>query len=99
LLSESATKDRLATAAFPGLIAQYRQLLDQQHKIYKQAQEDYSQFERMSYDQYALLEQSTQNFASQVDRALIAIRQESQESFTQMQNMMKPQIANVVAMQ
>jgi hypothetical protein len=40
LVSESATRDRLATAAFPGLIAQYRQLLQQQHVIYKLAQED-----------------------------------------------------------
>jgi hypothetical protein len=28
LVSESATRERLATAAFPGLIAQYRQLLE-----------------------------------------------------------------------
>jgi hypothetical protein len=99
LVSESATRDCLATAAFPGLIAQYWQLLEQQHAIYKLAQEDKSQFERMSYDQYTLLEQSTQNFACQVDGALIAIRQESQESFTQIQNVVNTQITNVVAMQ
>jgi hypothetical protein len=46
--------------------------------IFKLAQEDKSQFERMSYDQYTLLEQSTQNFACQVDGAPIVIRQESQ---------------------
>jgi hypothetical protein len=64
LVSESANRDRLATTAFPSLIIQYRQLLEQQHVIYKLAQEDKSQFEKMSYDQYALLEQSTQNFAA-----------------------------------
>jgi hypothetical protein len=42
--------------------------------IYKLAQEDKSQFERMPYDQYSLLEQSTQKFVCQVDGALIAIR-------------------------
>jgi hypothetical protein len=53
----------------------------------------------MSYDQYTLLEQSTQNFACQVDRALIAIWQESQESFTQVQNMVNTQIANDAGIQ
>jgi hypothetical protein len=47
--------------------------------ISKLAQEDKSQFERISYNQYTLLEQSTQNFICQVDKALITIRQESQE--------------------
>jgi hypothetical protein len=67
--------------------------------IYKLAQEDKSQFERMSYDQYALLEQSTQNIACQVDGPLITIWQESQESFTQIQNLVNTLIANVAAMQ
>jgi hypothetical protein len=53
----------------------------------------------MSYNQYALLEQSTQNFACQVDGALIAIRQKSQELFTQMQNLVNTQIVNVAPMQ
>jgi hypothetical protein len=35
LVSESATWDRLATATFPSLIAQYWQLLEQQQAIYK----------------------------------------------------------------
>jgi hypothetical protein len=56
LVSESATRDRLATATFPGLIAIYQYLLEQQHAIYILAQEDKSQFENMSYDQYILLE-------------------------------------------
>jgi hypothetical protein len=34
LVSKSVTRDRLATAAFPILIAQYWQLLEQQHMIY-----------------------------------------------------------------
>jgi hypothetical protein len=72
LVSKSATIDHLAITAFPGLIAQYRLLLEPHHTIYKLAHEDKSQFERMSYDQYALIEQSSQNFARQVDRALIA---------------------------
>jgi hypothetical protein len=50
--------------------------------IYKLAQEDRSQFEKILYDQYALLTQSSQNFAYQVDGALIAIREERLESFT-----------------
>jgi hypothetical protein len=50
--------------------------------IYNLAQEDKGQFKRMSYDQYALLEQSTQNFTCQVDGALMAIWQESQQSCT-----------------
>jgi hypothetical protein len=66
--------------------------------LYKLTQEEKSQFERISYDQYALLEQSTQNFACQVDGALFAIQQESQESFTQMQNVVNTQITNVVTM-
>jgi hypothetical protein len=53
----------------------------------------------MSYNQYALLEQSTQNFACQVDRALITIRQDTQESFTQVQNELNTSITNVAAMQ
>jgi DNA anti-recombination protein RmuC len=53
----------------------------------------------MSYDQYALLDQSTQNSACKVHGALITIREESQESFTQMQHEVKTQITNVVAMQ
>jgi hypothetical protein len=81
LVSELATKDGMATATFPGLITQYRQLLESQHAIYNLAQEDKSRFDKMSYDQYTLPKQSTQNFACQVDGALIAIRQESQESF------------------
>jgi hypothetical protein len=73
--------------------------LEQQHAIYKLAQEDKSQIERMWYDQYILLEQSTQNFACQVDGALIAIRQKSQEWFNQMQNVVNNQIANIATMQ
>jgi hypothetical protein len=53
----------------------------------------------MLYDQYTLLEQSTQNFTWQVDEALIVIREENQESFTQMHNVRNTQIANVTAMQ
>jgi hypothetical protein len=83
LVSESATRDRLATATISSLITQYQYLLEQLHAIHKLAQEDKSQIERMSYNQYALLEQNTRDFACQVDRAFIAIRQESQESFTQ----------------
>jgi hypothetical protein len=41
--------------------------------IYKLVQEDKSQFEKMLYDQYALLEQRNQTFAYQVDGALFAI--------------------------
>jgi hypothetical protein len=99
LVWESATRDCLATTAFPGLMAQYRQLLQQQHAIYKLAQEEISKFEKMSYNQFALLEQSTQNFACQVDGALIASRQERQESFTKLQNVVNTQIANGAAMQ
>jgi hypothetical protein len=99
LVSELATRDCLATTAFPGLIVQYWQLLQQQHAIYKPAQEDKSQFEKMSDDEYALQEQSNQNFGSQVDGGLITIRQESQELFTPMQNMVNTQIADVAAMQ
>jgi hypothetical protein len=39
-VSESATRDRLATPTFPGLIGQYLQLLKQQHAIYKPAQDN-----------------------------------------------------------
>jgi hypothetical protein len=98
LVSESVTRDHLATTMFPGLIAQYWPLLEQQYVIYKLAQADKSQFERRSYNQSDLLEQSTQNFAYQVDGALSVIQQESQESFTQMQNVVNTQMANVAAM-
>jgi hypothetical protein len=37
LVLELATGDDLATVTFPGLIIQYRQLLDQHHAIYKLA--------------------------------------------------------------
>jgi hypothetical protein len=99
LVSESVTRDHLATPIFTSSIAQYRQLLEQQHVIYNLAQEGKSQFGRMSYDQHALLEQSTQNFACQEDVALIAIWQESQKSLRQKQNVANTQIANVSAMQ
>jgi hypothetical protein len=52
-----------------------------------------------SYDQSALLERSTQNFACQVDGALIAYWHQSQELFTEMQNVVNTQIANVAAIQ
>jgi hypothetical protein len=87
MVSESATRDCLATSAFPCLIAQYRHLLQQSHEIYKLDQENKSQFEKVLNDKYALLEQSTQNLACHVDRALIAIRNENQELFILMQNM------------
>jgi hypothetical protein len=51
----------------------------------------------MSYNQYALLEQSTQNFTCQVDGALIAIQQERQESFTCMHNVVNTHITNIAA--
>jgi hypothetical protein len=41
-VSELATRDCLAIAAFSGLIVQYWQLLEQQHAIYKLDQEDKS---------------------------------------------------------
>jgi hypothetical protein len=81
-VTDSATENHLVTNAFPVLIAQYWQPLEQQHAIYKLAQEDKSQFERMLYGQYALLKQSTQTCVCKVDGALITIWQESQESFT-----------------
>jgi hypothetical protein len=73
LVSKSASRDRLASAVFSGLIAQDRQLLDQQYAIYKLAQDNMSQFERMSYNQYTLCEQNTQIFPCQVDGAHITI--------------------------
>jgi hypothetical protein len=99
LMLESAPRDLMATATFPGLITQYHQLLGQLHTIYKLAQEEKSQFERMSYVQYALFQQTTLNSGCQVDGSPIAIREESQESFTQMQNVLNTQITNVGAMQ
>jgi hypothetical protein len=73
--------------------------LQQLHAIYNLGQEDKSQFEKMLSKQSALLEQSIQNFTCQVDGALIAIWQESEESFTQLLNVVNTQIANVAAMQ
>jgi hypothetical protein len=72
--------------------------LEQQHAIYKLAQDDISQFERMSYEQYTFIEQSSENLAFQVDGALIAIQQESQESSTKMQNVLNTSIANIAVM-
>jgi hypothetical protein len=49
----------------------------------------------MLYDHYTLVEQRTQNVACQVDGALIAIWQKSQESFTQMKNVVITHITNI----
>jgi hypothetical protein len=53
----------------------------------------------MSYDQYAQLKLSSQNFTFQVNAVLIIIQQESCQLFTQMRNMMNTQTANIATIQ
>jgi hypothetical protein len=98
LVSESATMDCFANAEFACLIAHYRQLLYQPHAIYTLGEGIKSQFEKMSYNQYALQEQTAQIYACQVDRPLIAIRQERQKWSTQMQNRVNNKIINIAVM-
>jgi hypothetical protein len=86
----------VTTTSLPDAV---NQIFKQHHAIYKLGQADKSQFDRILYDRYVLLEQSTQNLACQVDRALIAVRHQSQEWFTQMQDVVNTQIANVPTMQ
>jgi hypothetical protein len=50
LVWESPSMDRLATTTCPSLIVQYRPRLEQPDAIYKLAQENKFQFERMSYN-------------------------------------------------
>jgi hypothetical protein len=53
----------------------------------------------MLYDQYTLLEQSSQNVACKVDGTLISMRQENSELLTQVQNMVNTPIINIAVMQ
>jgi hypothetical protein len=64
LVSELVTRHSLAKVEFPGLIAQYWPLLEKSDAIYKLSQEDKPQVERMLYNQYSILEHSSQNLAA-----------------------------------
>src|SRR4028118_43190 len=80
---------------FPGLVAQYEQLLQQQYDFYMKCQVDRRALLQQRHEDFAILEIATQNFAWQVNSALDILKKENQDGYEELQNALNNQIANV----